>query len=84
MSKNLFQQQRVFDKAASRNIKEAPEIQFSAERRLQTTLEEVLDSWVLFLLIQKSLGCQLVTAVAFVGIQAWQLKSSKRNQRLVH
>ncbi|KAK2504007.1 hypothetical protein MC885_014347, partial [Smutsia gigantea] len=28
----------------------------------------------------KSFGCQLVTTVAFVGIQAWQLKSDKRKQ----
>ncbi|KAK2499263.1 hypothetical protein MC885_013237 [Smutsia gigantea] len=30
----------------------------------------------------KSFGCQLVTTVAFVGIQAWQLKSDKRKQSM--
>ncbi|KAK2500226.1 hypothetical protein MC885_000524 [Smutsia gigantea] len=55
-------------------------LEANSKGRLKTLLEKVLDSQVLFLSVTKSFGCQLVTTVAFVGIQAWQLKSDKRKQ----
>ncbi|KAK2492748.1 hypothetical protein MC885_008817 [Smutsia gigantea] len=55
-------------------------LEANSKGRLKTSLEKVLDSRVFFLSVKKSFGCQLVTTVAFVGIQAWQLKSDKRKQ----
>lgn len=39
-----------------------------------------MDSGVLFLLIEEGFGCQLVTAVASVGVQARQLKGKRRTK----
>lgn len=65
---NLSEQQWVLDQAGAWNVQEAPQVQFPAERGLKATLQEVLHSPVLFLLVQQRLGCQLVAAVVLVGI----------------
>lgn len=66
---DLLQQQRVFDQPASRDVQEAPKVELAAERRLKAALQEVLNSPVLLLLVQKGFGCQLIAAVTFVGVE---------------
>lgn len=68
---DFFEEQWVFDQPTSRNVQKAPEVQLAAERRLEAALKEVLHSPVLFLLIQKRFGCQLIATVAFVGMESW-------------
>lgn len=68
---DLLEEQGVFDQAAPRDVQEAPEVQLAAEGRLQAALQEILDSPVLLLLIQECFGCQLIAAVAFVGVESW-------------
>lgn len=64
----LFEQQWVLDQARAWNVQEAPQIQLPAEGGLKAALQEVLYPPVLLLLVQQSLGCQLVAAVVLVGI----------------
>lgn len=67
---DLLEEQGVFDQAAPRDVQEAPEVQLAAEGRLQAALQEILHPPVLLLLVQESFGCQLVAAVAFVGVES--------------
>lgn len=64
---DLPEQQWVFHQPAAGNVKEVPQIQLPAEGRLETTLQEVLDSVILLLLVQQGFGLHLVTAVRSVG-----------------
>lgn len=70
---DLFEEQRVFEQAGPRDVQEAPQVQLSAEGGLKATLQEVLHPWILLLLVQQRLGCQLLAAVVLVGIKPWQL-----------
>lgn len=74
VSEDFSQQQRVFHQARARDVQEAPEVQFPAEGRLQASLQEVLHSSVLLLLVQQGFGCKLIAAVVFVGVQTRQLR----------
>lgn len=66
---DLLEEQRVFHQAAPRDVQEAPKVQLAAEGRLQAALQEILHPPVLLLLVQQGFGCQLVAAVAFVGVE---------------
>lgn len=70
----LFQQQRVFDQTASREIQEVPQVQFPAERRLLTQAQKVLHSFLVLLLVQQGFGPHLVTAICNIGLQARKLQ----------
>ncbi len=74
---DLSQQQRVFDQATAWYVQEAPEVQFAAEGRLQTALEEVVHPMVLLLMVQQCFGCHLVTAVAVVGFKTRELQPER-------
>lgn len=71
----LFQQQRVFDQTAPREIQEVPQVQFPAERRLLTQTQKLLHPFLLLLLVQQGFGPHLVTAVCNIGLQARELWS---------
>lgn len=70
---DLFEEQRVFHQAGARDVQEAPQVQLSAEGGLKAPLQEVLHPWILLLLVQQRLGCQLLAAVVLVGVKPWQL-----------
>lgn len=74
MSEDLSQQQWVFHQAGTWDVEEAPEVQFPAEGRLETSLQEVLDAFILFFLIQQGFGRKLVATVVFVSVQTRQLR----------
>lgn len=67
---DLLEEQGVFDQAAPGDVQEAPQVQLAAEGRLQAALQEILHPPVLLLLIQQGFGCQLIAAVAFVGVES--------------
>lgn len=71
MPQDFLQEERVLDQATPRDVQKAPEVQLAAERRFKATLEEVLDSAVLLLLVQEGFSCQLVAAIGLVCIQSW-------------
>lgn len=77
----LFQQQGVFDQAASREIQKVPQVQFPAKRRLLTQTQELLHSLIVLFVVQQGFGSDLVTAVCNVGLQAGELRSKGRVQR---
>lgn len=84
VSEDLSQQQRVFYQTWTRDVKEAPEVQLSAEGWLQTALQEILHPPVLLFLVQQGFGGKLVAAVDFVGVQTGQLREKQSEAKHLH